>query len=608
MADRLGALEEAGVLDAIDLQVARGLARLGAESREEVALAVALASRALRQGHVCIHAAELGGAKEAPPGFAWPEKDAWLRALEASPLVGGAGDVTPLVLDGDALYLRRYFRYEARLAENLRARAVSLDETVDGKLLRKGLDTLFPEGEDVALQRRAALVAVVGRFCIISGGPGTGKTTTVAKILALLVEQAKKAGKKKLHVVLLAPTGKAAARLHDAILAQVQSLRVSPEVRDMIPDVASTIHRALKPYPGSLTRFRHGRDLPLQADVVLVDEASMVDLALMTKLVDAVPPHARLILLGDRNQLASVEAGAILGDLCGTEREPAFSRPFVRYVANRVGDELPLRKDAPEARGIGDCVVQLRRNWRYPPASGIARLADAINDGDQAATRELLAAPPADLAWYPSIPKGELGDALEARVRDGYRAYLEESDGAACFKAFNRFRVLCAHRSGSWGVEQLNPLLEAALEKARLFKPAGGSYAKRPILVTQNDYQVNLFNGDVGIVLPAPSAGGAMHVWFFAPDGSSRVLAPSRLPPHETVLAMTVHKAQGSEFDEVAVVLPTAESQVLTRELLYTAVTRPRKRVVLFGDADVIVAAVGRPVERASRLRHRLWG
>ena len=607
MADPLAVLAEARALETTDVEVARGLGRVGREERSEVMLAAALASHAIRQGHICVHLGQLGTATEAPEGFAWPVDAAWQKSLKTSPLVGGPADVTPLVIDGGALYLRRYFAYETRLADDLRARAAYLDETVDGSLLRRGLDRLLPGGAD-DLQRHAAVVAVVSRLCIISGGPGTGKTTTVVKILALLAEQARKADKKKLHVVLVAPTGKAAARLRESILMQREALPVTPEIRDMIPGETSTIHRALKTMPGSLTRFRYGKELPLHADVVLVDEASMVDLALMAKLVDAVPPEARLILLGDRNQLASVEAGAILGDLCGPGGDPVFSKAFARHVGKLVDQKLPLRPDAPEKKWIGDCVVQLRRNWRYPPSSGIARIANAINDGDEATAVELLDRAPKELVHHAAIPEDGLGAAVEACVRDGYRPYLEAKGEKESFEAFNRFRVLCAHRQGAWGVEKLNPRVQAVLEKARMIRPAEAFYERRPIIVTRNDYQVSLFNGDVGLVLPDPAAGGAMRVWFFAPDREPRILAPSRLPQHETVLAMTVHKAQGSEFDEVAVVLPGEPSAVLTRELLYTAVTRPRKRVVLFGGREVIAAAVRTPVQRASRLRQRLWG
>jgi len=626
VADVFDALRAARELAAIDEQLARGVVRMAGESRPEVLLAAALASRAVRNGHVCLDLARVAkaehGASSPAPGPALtdaagaplalplPALEEWLGALRASRLVGGASDVTPLVLDGERLYLRRYFRYETRLAEQLAQRIAHLDTTLDGKALRASLDRLFPRKSlasgELDLQRLAALVAVARRFCIISGGPGTGKTTTVVKILALLVEQALLAERKKLHVTLVAPTGKAAARLREAILAERAKLDVEEQIRAIVPDETSTIHRALKPVAGTLNRFQHHADNPLPTDVLLVDEASMVDLALMARLVDALPPHARLILLGDRNQLASVEAGAVFGDLCGAARAVGFSRAFAAHVGKLTGDELPVAND--DEASLGDCVVQLRRNYRYPAGSGIAALAQAINDGDAEGVLAVLAAGHEDVKHVPSPPAGEdgLGEALRACVVEGYRPYLREKEPRACFDAFGRLRVLAAHRRGPCGVERLNALIAGALEGAGMLQPSGPWYARRPVMVRENDYQVGLFNGDVGLVLPDAEDGDAARVWFFTPEGAARKLAPSRLPAHETVFAMTVHKAQGSEFDDVAVVLPAVASAVLTRELLYTAVTRARKRVAVFGEREGIASAVRCPIERTSGLRWRL--
>jgi len=616
MADLFDALRAAGELSLLDEQLARGVVRMAGESRPEVLLAAALASRAVRNGHVCLDLGRfvkpLLEGPAAPDGAAWPSLQAWLETLRGSRVVGGASDTTPLVLEGERLYLRRYFRYETRLARQLGERIEHLEAKLDGKALRASLDRLFPRDGlapgELDVQRLAALVAVARRFCIISGGPGTGKTTTVVKILALLAEQAVLAGKKKLHVTLVAPTGKAAARLREAILEQRAKLDVDESIRALVPDATSTIHRALRPVPGSLSRFRHDADNPLPTDVLLVDEASMVDLALMARLVDALPPHARLILLGDRNQLASVEAGAILGDLCGPPRPVGFSRAFATHVTTLSGDDVPVAASDAGDAGIEDCVVQLRRNYRYPAGSGIATLAQAINDGDAERAAAVLAAGHDDVRWFSSpSSKDALGDALRACVVDGYRAYLCERDPRACFDAFGRFRVLAAHRRGPLGVETLNALVADALAEEGLLRPVGPWYARRPLLVRENDYQVGLFNGDVGLVLPDADDGDAARAWFFTAEGTVRKLAPSRLPPHETVFAMTVHRARGSEFGEVAVVLPREASASLTRELLYTGVTRARRRVVVFGDAEVVAGAVTRPIERASGITVRQW-
>ena len=360
MADVLDTVPE---LASIDREVARGLARMAGETEGAILVATALASRATRQGHVCVDGAWLSAALAGATGDPWPAADGWPAVLERSKLVGGPGDATPLVFDAGALYLRRYFAHETRLADSLRARIGHLDEGLDGALLRDGLDRLFPPTGERDLQRLAALVAVTRRFSIISGGPGTGKTTTVVKILALLAEQARGAGRPRLHILVVAPTGKAAARLGE-ILRGRRDLAVEAEVRDMIPEEASTIHRALRPLPGSRTRFRHDRSNPLAADVVLVDEASMVDSALMSRLVDAVPPRARLILLGDRNQLASVEAGAILR---GPLRSAGRCLLLEGVRATRGGARRRRSADTRRrARGVD------HRRLRRPPTAQLA--------------------------------------------------------------------------------------------------------------------------------------------------------------------------------------------------------------------------------------------
>ena len=605
MADALTALRDAHELAPIDEHLARALGRIARDEQPDTILAAALASRAVRHGHVCLDMRRF--VRPEAEGVAWPAVDAWLTSLRRSPLLGSPSDFTPLVLEGDRLYLRRYFRYETRLAERLLGRVAHLDKQLDGVALRLGLERLFPRqsANDLDHQRLAALIAVVRRFCIISGGPGTGKTTTVVKILALLAEQALLDGRPRLHVTLVAPTGKAAARLQESIIEQRAVLPVDERIRAMIPDATSTIHRALRPIPGSVSRFRHDADNLLTTDVLIVDEASMVDLALMTKLVDALPSHARLILLGDRNQLASVEAGAILGDLCGPLRAPAFSRAFAEHVHALTGEELPVA--GARKATIADCVVHLRRNYRYPDDSGIAALAHAVNEGDATRVLTVLHERRDDVRWFPSTGKGALGDALRECAVSGYSPYLRADDPRTAFEAFGRFRILSAHRRGPHGVERLNPLIAEALADEGLLRLTGPWYTRRPVLVTENEYQVGLFNGDIAVVLPDPEDGDEARAWFFTALGNARKLAPSRLPPHETVFAMTVHKAQGSEFDEVAIVLPPESSPVLTRELLYTAVTRARKRVVLFGNDEIITEAVARPVERASGLRERLW-
>ena len=620
MSDGLDLLRERGVLSELDWHFARAVARLAGEVRPPVRLAAALACRAVGQGQVCLDVPRLfdGGAvvddEGTPVECPWPPADEWIAALHASPLVAPAdrpAALTPLVLDAAGrLYLRRYWNYQTSLASALQVRAAQEVPGVDHERLADGLARLFPsdareESAGLDWQRVAALIAVLRQLCVIAGGPGTGKTYTVVRLLALLVEQALAAGRRAPRVALLAPTGKAAARLGEAIRGGKTALPCAAAVADAIADDAVTIHRALGAFAGHRTRFRHGPEAPMAADVVLVDEASMVDLALMARLAGALPPHARLILLGDPDQLVSVEAGAVLGEICGGAAPRTYSVPFAERVATRVGVHLP-RAAAAAAAGIRDCIVQLTHNYRYRSDSGIGRLARAVNAGD---IEEVFAAlgGGGGVTQIDPAPDGTLGPVLEQMVADGFAAYLAADDPLERLHALSRFRVLCAHRRGPFGVESVNARIEACLAADGRVRPETTFYVGRPLLITRNDYQLELFNGDVGIIAADPDQPGARVAVFLAADGAPRRLAPSRLPPHETVFAMTVHKSQGSEFDAVAVLLPEQPSRVVSRELLYTAVTRARAQATICATRAVIAHAVDHPSERASGLRDALW-
>jgi exodeoxyribonuclease V alpha subunit len=618
MLQKLLALE---IIAPVDEHFARSMARLVGGAPTEALIGAALASARTREGHVC---ADLGrvagtpilGAPGRPTGdLRWPELDEWTATLARSELVGDGLMARPLVLDRvhGRLYLRRYWEYEQRLALQIKARAALTDETLNLPRLREGVERLFartgPGSDEAGGQRRAAVMAVLRRFAIISGGPGTGKTSTVVKLLALLVEQAAAAGRKRPVLTLVAPTGKAAARLVESIQRAKEGLPCDAAVKADITEEATTIHRCLRPLPGRPGRFRHDAANPLATDLVLVDEASMVDLALMVRLLDAVPPTARLILLGDRDQLASVDAGAVLGDLCNAEDSRGFSAGFAGRVAEIAGDQpAPSTTLAEPTTGIWDCVAHLTRSYRYAESSGIGVLARAVNAGDVASVRRILSS-----GDYPDVtlrpfPESGPGDELRALLVNGYRPYLTATGAAAKFEAFNRFRILCAHRRGPHGVDDTNEVAERALASARLLARSSAIYAGRPVLITTNDYNVRLFNGDIGLILEEEPARGRLVATFSSPDGKTRSLAPSRLPPHETAFAMTIHKSQGSEFDEVVVLLPPGISPILSRELVYTAVTRARSRVTIFGDADVVAHAVARRIERASGLREAIWG
>lgn len=618
MTDLLDLLRQRGILTPLDWHFARTIGRLADEPRPLVLLAAALTSRAVGHGHVCLDLRRLAerpvlvdDAGE-PVACGFPPPPAWIATLADSPLVAGpdAAGATPLILDARGrVYLRRYWYHQVQLAAAIRERA-GVEEGVDDECLRDGLARLFGRGglaeDETDWQAVAALTAVLRRVSIISGGPGTGKTHTVVRILALLVEQALAAERPPPRIVLLAPTGKAAARLAEAIRAGKEGLPCAPAVVAAIPDNAATIHRALQAVRGHGARFRHDRTRPLLADVVLVDEASMVDLALMDRLVAAVPPAARLILLGDRDQLASVEAGAVLGDLCNSGAPSTISRSFASRLA-AFGAAAPAGAEAAGGSALGDCIVQLTRSYRYAHDSGIGRLARAINAGDLDAVEAAFAAG-GEVRRVEPTADGTLGPALERLVLEGFAAYIAAADAAAALAALGRFRLLCAHRRGRFGVDTVNAQIEQVLAAAGYLVRGGTWYARRPILVTRNDYQLQLFNGDVGVIWPDPARPGEHRAVFPEAGGGLRAIAPARLPPHETVFAMSIHKSQGSELDEVAVLLPAEPSPVVSRELLYTAITRARRRVTVVTGTAVLAHAVTHRLERASGLRDALWG
>ncbi|MFN8640835.1 MAG: exodeoxyribonuclease V subunit alpha [Candidatus Binatia bacterium] len=619
MSSALDALQSAGVLSPLDVALARTLGRLAGEARDAVLLATALVSRAVRQGHVCLDLARQ--AREGAPlddagapvaGAALPPLADWAGALRSSPLTAPAdlaAPPAPLVLDAAArLYLRRYWLHQETLADAIGARATAEVDGVDDRLLADGLTRLFGPAGAAATpdrQRLAAATAVMRRFCVISGGPGTGKTHTVVRILALAVEQALAAGLAPPRILLMAPTGKAAARLHESVRAGAAALPVEVPGRAAIPSQATTIHRALGATRNRPQPFRHHRDHPLRADLVVVDEASMVDLALMARLFDALPPAARVVLLGDQDQLASVEAGAVLGDICNSGASRAVSAHFARRLAAVTGEPVGQGEVAPTAGGIWDDIVQLDRSYRF--AAGICRLAAAINAGDRAAVWAALDGG-AEVDWQAPGTDGGLAPASERLVLDGFAAYAAARAPRDRLQALERFRVLCAHRHGPGGVTALNAQIERLLAAREVIRPEGEQYVGRPILITRNDYQLRLFNGDVGIIAAVPGERSRREAVFVAPDGSERRLSPSRLPPHETVFAMSVHKSQGSEFDAVAVVLPPEPSPVVSRELLYTAVTRARRAASIVAPRAVVDPAVAHAIARASGLRERLWG
>ena len=702
------------------------LARRGGASGDAVkwaARAAFAASRATAEGHVCVPLASLAQRFEAS---AAEVRAALFASGMASDGASGAAALRPLVIDGQGrLYLARYYDYERRLARALVAHAGAAhrfsdaaapwlvgrsgpaggarsDEAVGARKVAGGdadatsnaatdaddtqtLNELLlryfgpPKDDQVDWQRVAAVMALSGRLTIVSGGPGTGKTTTVVGVLACLLDT-----RADLRIALAAPTGKAAQRMQEALLARAGDL--PPELAARLPQTSYTLHRLLGSGPGG--RFRHHRDNPLPYDVVVIDEASMIDVAMAAHLLDAIAPHTRLVMLGDKDQLAAVEAGAVFAELSA---QPAFTAQGVKRIAGALGidearlvrslprvaqdidadagrftkgshlpdsdgDDLPDLFRSPEddvfsepvaARSaaqpvtadlfdadvssnnlrpapaaqqppspLADCVVWLERNYRFGLESPIGRLSLAIRNGAASAALDVLLADATQAAAVlHEDAQATLTERTVERLAAGFAPYAQALGAALAeatpnplplFDALNRFRVLCATRSGARGVDQVNALMAAQVRRVAGVTLAVGAqwFAGRPVMVTRNDYALGLFNGDIGIALPG--AGGALRVYFRTGDGGLRAVSPAALPPHDTAFALTVHKSQGSEFEHAVLMLPSAFSRVLSRELVYTAITRARERVEVIGARAVLAQAIATPTQRDSGLAARI--
>ena len=582
--------------------------------RPALALAAAMVSRRRSEGHICLDLEEIAGTLfpdkpvDGVNSVQVPSLQDWTKELETSPVVGSPGEFRPLILDArHRLYLHRYWEYEQNLVSEILKRTAGKPEESGDGVLKQVLRSLFlPESSgSVNWQCVAAFAAARRKFCVISGGPGTGKTHTLVLILALLLELERN---RKLRIAVTAPTGKAAARIQESIRNVKTALTCSELIKSQLPGGATTIHRLLGYVPHS-AYFRHNADNLLPYDVIAVDEASMVDLALMAKLFQAVSPSARVILLGDKDQLASVEAGAVLGDICSAVAVDGFSEQFKQHFEEATGKRLATDIVPRMGSVLTDSVVQLKKNYRFGGDSAIFRLSNAINDGrvEEASgtIRDCINNPTSDLSCAALPRRAELKDALRERTVTGFSEYLKASDPIQALAALARFRVLCALREGPFGVAGLNQLTEEILEDAGLIRTQNSWYTGRPIMVTRNDYNLKLFNGDVGIILQDGDS-REPRAFFSGPENTLRKFPPIRLPEHETAYAMTVHKSQGSEFDHVLLILPEKEHPVVTRELLYTGLTRARKSVRLLANDDVLRSAIQRRVQRISRLREAL--
>jgi exodeoxyribonuclease V alpha subunit len=627
----LARLSETGELRRLSCAFARFIASLGA-APPSLVLAASVLSELEGQGHSCLLLADLAAGPAALLGW---EDEQWKElARAAGPLpktaqgwaqqlaaclhvcdVGAFDFELPLVLDGDRLYLRRYWRDETLVAQAVRERATRLRE-VDAREVHGWLDLLFATQRGDAgpdWQKLACAIALRGSVAIITGGPGTGKTYTVARLLALLFATAPEAGSQR--IALAAPTGKAAARLKQSIDKALNEL--DDKLGSQLPlreltlrmGAARTLHSLLGARPDTRA-FAHHRGNPLDVDVLIVDEASMVHLEMMASLLDALPPGATLILLGDKDQLASVEAGAVLGDLCHNAQAGGYSDATLDSLLAASGEELPS-EFLGDAGALAQQTVMLRHSRRF--GGPIGQLALAVNAGDALRAEAVLRAGEQGVRWIENaqqqhvlqLAQSGYGSYLDV-LNTGYEAGLNtnhEEWVRQILQRFESFRILCAVRDGEWGVAGLNDAVAARLAQAGLLRPHGEWYVGRPVMVTRNDYGTGVYNGDIGVTLPDPARPGALRVYFLEGDSVRSVLA-TRLRNVETAFAMTVHKSQGSEFRHTVLALPRERGAVLTRELVYTGITRASELFTLVSPPGAVLAeAIAQRTHRTSGLR-----
>lgn len=603
-------LSDSTQIGPLDWALGRFVCDLAADqANPELLLAVLLASSQTAGQHACAELQHFAGQpidSELSDSPVYPELTHWLEALKQIPSVvalmpdglvsaeQARENLRPLMLCGQRLYLARYWHYEQELARWITERQADSQAQTSLKPdeLRPRLESLFKPLQSTDWQKVAVINALANRLTVISGGPGTGKTTTVAKLLVLLLER-----EPHLKIALAAPTGKAAARLKDALKGSVKNMDFLPEaLRDQLQNLpAMTLHRLLGARWGSV-RFRHGRELPLPYDLVLVDEASMIDLALMVKLLWAIPPQARLILLGDKDQLASVEAGSVLGDLCSLAEPLAFG-PERLELLNALE---PGNYQAAKTQ-LDDSVVLLQTSYRFHADSGIGLLASAVQAGNALVAQQVLQDPARADIRLRDLPDGRsFATELNQQILQGYADYLAAENPEQALSAWEHFMVLCALRRGPYGVEGLNQMIELLLTRAGKISARTPWYHRRPVLVTANDESQQLFNGDIGVIWNEQR--GRPRVWFRTAEGRLRDLDPARLNQYESAWALTIHKSQGSEFKQVLMILPDADNALLTRELVYTGITRAREQASIWSGSELLSAAIERRIQRSSGL------
>lgn len=602
MLSPLKELMQQGNLPAIAYHFAEYIYQKSADTN--VALAAALLSWQHSQGHVCIdlsyYADKVLFKRDDFDGLKTPALHDWLYALQQHPWVA-AQFPAPLILDNQQLYLGKYWQFETRLADTILTRLSIPNDTLCKETLGADLQRLFPRtSEEVDWQAIAAATAVLNRFVVISGGPGTGKTATVIRILALLLAQ-----NSHIKIELVAPTGKAAARLAESI----QKGKVNPfytlseSEKQLIPATAKTIHRLLRYSPQGFYYNKHKR---IAVDVLIVDEASMVDLPLMTRLLEAVPAQTQIILLGDKDQLASVEAGSVLSDISAYQQEHVYSESFIAELAALgVVQTTQMHAATVELPPIARCIALLHKSYRFDDHSGIGQAAKWVNarQGKKALYAVLLAEQYPDVTWQEHMDTGLDQRVIEWAIQH-YRTYLDCDNVATALQHFEKFRILTALRQSAFGVEAINQHIISRLMQLSYIQ-ASEEFHGKPIMITHNDYELDLFNGDIGLLWTEPS-NTHLYAYFPSHTGEVRKLSIRQLPEHETAFAMTIHKSQGSEFEHLLLILPDEMQQVLTKELIYTGISRAKQRLMVAGNQSTFIQACSKTVQRQSGLAKKL--
>ena len=612
MKANLYSLMTSGVLPPLSYYFSRFVSKkLNVDENSLLAQTAALISSRNVQGDICVDLKvyankpmfDVRGDVEFISPYA-PDLTKWIDELKQYSWIGQPGSVNPFVMDGHYLYLGKYWHYEQQVLNALSAR-LNLIDNVDYGVLKEGLNRLFGDNttDTVDWQKLAAAIAVTRQFTVISGGPGTGKTTTVTKVLTLLLEQ-----NNHMSIALVAPTGKAAARLSDSIRSLKNKINTSAEIQSRIPDEAMTIHRLL----GSTRsgEFRHNSDNPLVIDCIVIDEASMIDLPLMAHLLESLPQQTRIILLGDRDQLASVEAGNVLGDITGHGQVINYRQEQADLLVSLdVVKTTDLIIDESNVK-INNAIAELKHSYRFDDNSGIGQLSAYVNAGEGKAAHELFNNRTfSDIHWLDTqvTESGyrHLNEKCIEWAIERYLKYFEQDDIESALTVFDQYRVLATSHHGAYGVNFINDAISERLFQQGVIHISGvEDYPGKPIMVTRNDYEIGLYNGDTGLLWLDEHK--HLCAYFRQNNQTVRRIPLRQLPAYVTAYALTVHKSQGSEFDEVMLILPDEVNPVLSRELIYTGITRAKKLLTVQGNSSVFVRSCGKTVERSSGLARKL--